>query len=192
MSIFDIILLAVALAMDCFAVSIVCGVIVRRPISGAILRLCLLFGLFQAAMPLIGWLCINHFSGVLESVDHWIAFAVLLFLGGKMIKESFSDSEEIHFNPLRIKKQILLAIATSIDALAVGISFACVGYTTASSLILPLSIIGITSFLLPIIGYSLGVKCGTAIERRLKPELIGGIILIFIGVKILLSHLFEQ
>ena len=149
----------------------------------------LLFGLFQALMPLIGWLGISLFSHYLEAVDHWIAFSMLVFIGGKMIKESFDDEEEQHFDPSRLRTQVLLAIATSIDALAVGISFACTGYNTLSQLTLPLIIIGLASFILSLLGYYLGRRFGKAITRRLKPELFGGVILIIIGVKILLSHL---
>ncbi len=189
MSIIDIIMMAVALAMDCFAISIVSGIITRREMSGVIVRMCILFGAFQAAMPLFGWLCINSFSGYLESVDHWIAFGVLVFLGGKMIKDSVTKGEEQHFNPYKLRTQLILAVATSIDALAVGVSFACLGYKDITQLSTPLAIIGVTSLLLSAIGYTLGVRCGQSIERRLKPELLGGIILTFIGIKILLSHL---
>jgi putative Mn2+ efflux pump MntP len=149
------------------------------------------FGLFQAAMPLFGWLGISYFNRYLESVDHWIAFALLAFIGGKMIKESFDTEEEQHFNPFRLRTQLLLAIATSIDALAIGISFACTGYNSLPMLTTPLLIIGFVSFLFSLLGYLLGRRFGAAITRRLKPELFGGIILVGIGVKILLSHLLQ-
>jgi putative Mn2+ efflux pump MntP len=186
MSLLDIILLAIALAMDCFTVSIVSGVLARdlRP-----LRMALLFGLFQALMPLIGWAGISFFSGYLEAVDHWIAFSMLAFIGGRMVWESFGPDEEHHFNPRRLRTQLLLAVATSIDALAVGISFACTGYNNLSLLTLPLVIIGLVSLLFSLIGYQLGRRFGKMIARRLKPELLGGLILIGIGVKILITHL---
>ena len=198
MSLLDIILLAIALAMDCFTVSIVCGVILPHqdnhhssflipPFS--LFRMAFLFGLFQALMPLIGWLGISHFSHYLEAVDHWIAFAMLAFIGGKMIKESFEKEEEKHFNPRRLRTQLLLAVATSIDALAVGISFACTGYDRLSQLTFPLIIIGLASFILSLVGYYLGSRFGSMITRRLKPELFGGVILVGIGIKILVSHL---
>ena len=203
MSLLDIILLAIALAMDCFTVSIVCGMInhgdwhndsseakIRVPVPVIYLRMAFLFGLFQALMPLIGWLGISHFSHYLEAVDHWIAFGMLAFIGGKMIKESFDEEEEKHFDPCRLRTQSLLAVATSIDALAVGISFACTGYNTLSQLTLPLLMIGLASFVLSLLGYYLGRRFGSIITRRLKPELLGGIILILIGVKILFTHLF--
>ena len=186
----DIWLLAVALAMDCLTVSIVSGVIVRRNSLGLMLRLAVFFGAFQALMPLIGWLATKHFSEALESIDHWIAFGLLAFIGGKMIKESFEEEHEHTFDPQRLSTQLLLAVATSIDALAVGISFACVGYNTLNSLLWPLIIIGVVSFTFSVTGYLLGVHFGRRIERRLKPELLGGVILLVIGVKILLSHLF--
>lgn len=191
MSLLDIILLAIALAMDCFTVSIVCGVILRgeQRSSFVTYRLAFLFGLFQALMPLIGWLGISHFSQYLEAVDHWIAFGMLAFIGGKMIKESFDDAEGKHFDPCRLRTQLLLAVATSIDALAVGISFACTGYATLSQLTQPLLMIGLASFVLSLLGYYLGRRFGSIITRRLKPELFGGFILILIGVKILLTHL---
>lgn len=189
MNSFDIWLLAVALAMDCFTVSIVSGVIVRRWLWAMILRMAFLFGLFQAMMPLIGWLGTNHFSEQLEAIDHWIAFGLLAFIGGKMIRESFGPEEEKQFNPQNLKTQLLLAVATSIDALAIGISFACTGYNAVAQIVSPLCVIGLVSFLFSLFGYQLGVKFGKSIARKLKPELLGGIILITIGIKILITHL---
>jgi putative Mn2+ efflux pump MntP len=189
MNLLDIWLLAVALAMDCFTVSIVSGVIVRRHLWGLVMRMAFLFGAFQALMPLLGWLATSHFSEQLEAVDHWIAFVLLAFIGGKMIKESFEDEEEQTFNPQSLRVQLLLSVATSIDALAVGISFACIGYHSLVSLTFPLIIIGIVSFLFSVVGYLFGVRFGRSIARRLKPALLGGLILILIGIKILVSHL---
>ena len=202
MNLLDIILLAVALAMDCFTVSIVSGVIdhgdwhndsseakIRVPVPVIYLRMAFLFGFFQALMPLLGWLGISHFQAYMEAYDHWIAFGLLGFIGGKMIWESFGDEEDQHFNPRKLRTQLLLAVATSIDALAIGISFACTGFTDLSQLTTPLLIIGIVSFLFSIFGYHLGRRFGKTITRRLKPELFGGIILVLIGLKILLSHL---
>ena len=227
MSLIDIILLAVALAMDCLTVSIVSGVLeftvyslsscvptvasgkaeriddyiegsgglaskssVNCKLSTVNLRMAFFFGLFQAMMPLIGWLGISHFQQYMEAYDHWIAFTMLGFIGGRMVWESFGPDSEQHFNPRRLRTQLLLAVATSIDALAIGISFACTGYTAVGQLTLPLIIIGVVSFLFSLIGYRLGARFGRSIARRLKPELFGGIILIGIGVKILMEHLF--
>lgn len=189
MSLLDITFLALALAMDCFTVSIVSGVIIRKYVLSVILHMAFLFGLFQAMMPFIGWLGTSYFSHYLESVDHWIAFGLLAFLGGKMIKDSFGSEEEAHFNPSKLTSQLLFAVATSIDALAVGISFACLGYKSVDQLAVPLAIIGICSFVMSILGNVLGVVCGKSIVKRLKPELIGGIILLLIGFRILYEHI---
>lgn len=195
MSLLDIILLAVALAMDCLTVSIVSGVLLGGEIKeegGKMIRMAFLFGFFQALMPLIGWLGISYFQSFIEDYDHWIAFSLLAIIGGRMVWESLNPAEEQHFNPRRLRTQLLLAIATSIDALAVGISFACTGYTSLAQLTLPLVIIGVVSFLFSLIGYQLGSRFGRSIAHRLKPELMGGIILIGIGVKILIEHLLEK
>ncbi|MBS5876020.1 MAG: manganese efflux pump [Prevotella sp.] len=189
MSLIDITFLALALAMDCFTVSIVSGVIIRKYILSIILRMAILFGLFQAMMPFIGWLGTSYFSHYLESVDHWIAFGLLAFLGGKMIKDSFGSEEEAHFNPSKLTSQLLFAVATSIDALAVGISFACLGYKSVDQLAVPLAIIGVCSFVMSILGNVLGVVCGKSIVKRLKPEFIGGVILLLIGFRILYEHI---
>ncbi|WP_443733140.1 manganese efflux pump MntP [Xylanibacter rarus] len=189
MSLIDITFLALALAMDCFTVSIVSGVIIRKYILSIILRMAILFGLFQAMMPFIGWLGTSYFSHYLESVDHWIAFGLLAFLGGKMIKDSFGSEEEAHFDPSKLTSQLLFAVATSIDALAVGISFACLGYKNIEQLTLPLIVIGVCSFVMSILGNVLGVVCGKSIVKRLKPEFIGGVILLLIGFRILYEHI---
>ena len=188
-SVFDLFLLSVALAMDCFTVSIMGGVILRRPIGNAIVRMAVLFGLFQAAMPFFGWLGTTNFSHYIEAVDHWIAFGLLAFIGGKMVWESFGEEEQQSFNPLSLRTQLLLAVATSIDALAIGISMACLGYERLSQLSLPLLMIGVVSLLFSLLGYWLGVRFGRMIARRLKPGLVGGVVLLFIGVKVLVSHL---
>ena len=174
MSLIDIILLAVALAMDCLTVSIVSGVIDVKSEEVKsekwwIIRMAFLFGLFQAMMPLIGWLGISHFQQYMEAYDHWIAFTMLGFIGGRMVWESFGSDEEQHFNPRRLRTQLLLAIATSIDALAVGISFACTGYTAVGQLTLPLIIIGVVSFLFSLIGYRLGARFVRSDAQRLEP-----------------------
>lgn len=189
MSLIDITFLALALAMDCFTVSIVSGVIIRKYILSIILRMAILFGLFQAMMPFICWLGTSYFSHYLESVDHWIAFGLLAFLGGKMIKDSFGSEEEAHFDPSKLTSQLLFAVATSIDALAVGISFACLGYKNIEQLTLPLIVIGVCSFVMSILGNILGVMCGKSIVKRLKPEFIGGVILLLIGFRILYEHI---
>lgn len=189
MTVWEILLISIALAMDCFTISIVSGVIVRRMKWGGFSRMAFFFGLFQAVMPLLGWLSIHYFEHSVEAFDHWIAFGLLAFIGIKMIRDAFSEEEE-HFNPLKLQTQLALAIATSLDALAVGISFACTGYDTVDSLAVPLLSIGVVSFLFSIVGSLLGVRFGDVVARRLKPELFGGIILIIIGIRILITHLF--
>jgi len=186
----DIWFLALALAMDCFAVSIASGIIAKKHIGKMMIRMAFLFGFFQAAMPLIGWFGVSTFTSYIENVDHWIAFGLLTFLGGRMIRESFLPEEEKKIKPRKLKTQVVLAIATSIDALAVGISFACTGFSNLKMLVCPLLIIGFVSFVMSIIGVLLGVRFGKPIAKKLKPELLGGIILIFIGIKVLLSHLY--
>ena len=176
--------------MDCLTISIVSGVMMKE--RDGILRMAMLFGFFQALMPLVGWLSISYFQTYIEAYDHWIAFGLLAFIGERMVWESFHPEEEQHFDPRRLHTQLLLAIATSIDALAIGISFACTGYTSIGQLTLPLVIIGVVSFLFSLIGYETGRRFGRHIARRLKPELVGGLILIGIGVKILAEHLLES
>ncbi|MBQ9636644.1 MAG: manganese efflux pump [Prevotella sp.] len=211
MSFWDILLLSVALAMDCFAVSIVCGlsptpgssgagrsartVIPAGAGSGGVLRRSVLFGVFQAGMPLVGWLATTWLattwlSEQIEAYDHWVAFGLLAFLGGRMICDAFRDGQEVHqFGQENWWTDIVLAVATSIDALAVGISLAVTGYRTLSSLVLPLVVIGLGSFLFGVLGHLLGMRFGAGIRKRLQPELLGGVILIAIGVKILITHL---
>lgn len=191
LSFLDIALLSVALAMDCFTVSIVCGISCRRWMPRLMLQMSVLFGVFQALMPLIGWLGTSLFSQYLEAVDHWIAFGLLSFLGGRMIRESVSsgNNEEHHSIPSALSTQLLLAVATSIDALAIGISFACTGYKTVAQLSFPIVVIGVGSFLFSVLGNRLGIRFGIAIRRKLNPELFGGLVLIFIGIKVLLTHI---
>lgn len=185
----ELLFLAVALAMDCFTVSTVCGVILRCTRWATILRTAVFFGLFQALMPLIGWGCTSFFASYIEAVDHWIAFGLLLFLGGKMIREAFQPEEHHGFDPTSLRTQLVFAVATSIDALAIGISFACTGYRYLVDLTEPLVVIGLVSFVFCIAGYLLGIRFGDTVNRRVKPEIFGGIILIGIGIKVLLSHL---
>lgn len=185
----EIWLVALALAMDCFAVSMASGIIFKRAVPRQMVAMVLLFGLFQALNPLLGWLGAELFRELIESVDHWIAFAILGFLGVRMIIDSFKDEEEKRFNPRRFKVILTLAVATSIDALAVGISFSCMGYSSLPSLIYPLVAIGIVSSAMTALGLFLGVRFGKAFAGRVRAELWGGIILIAIGVKVLIEHL---
>ena len=188
MTILDLILLSVALAMDCFTVSITSGLIQRRLVLKTMLGTALMFGLFQALMPMIGWIGMSFFSDALVRWDHWIAFGLLAFLGGRMILSGLkSDDEEKTFDPARFSTTVTMAVATSIDALAVGLSFGCSGYDTLASILLPVIIIGIGSFLFSVAGFMIGAFAGKRISFPV--EIIGGIILIGIGIKILIEHL---
>ena len=187
----EIWLLAIGLAMDCFAVSIASGIILNRTQWRPMLVMALAFGLFQALMPFIGWMFAKSFSHLIESIDHWIAFAILAFLGGRMILESFKDEEcRQTYNPASPKVVFTMAIATSFDALDIGNSFAFHGINDYTEILSPILIIGFVSFVMSLIGLFFGIKCGCGCARILKAELWGGIILVFIGLKILIEHLF--
>ena len=189
MSALDLWLPAIGLAMDCFTVSIASGIILKRIEWKPILSMAFCFGLFQALMPLISWALFVRVGSLLQQIDHWVAFGLLLFLGGNMIREAFSKEEEHHFNPHRWVVILTLAVATSIDALAVGISFAFIGFNTLTSMVYPLVVIGLVSFVFSLVGSGLGIWFGIGIAKKLKPELLGGIILIIIGCKIVIQHL---
>lgn len=189
----EIWLLAIGLAMDCFAVSIASGIILKRTRWKPMLIMAFAFGFFQAFMPFIGWVFAKSFSHLIQSVDHWIAFAILSFLGGRMIMESFKEEESCRlFNPANPKVILTMAIATSIDALAIGISFAFLGIQEYTAVLPPVLIIGFVSFVMSLAGLIFGVRFGNGIARKLKAEMWGGIILIIIGLKILIEHLFFQ
>jgi putative Mn2+ efflux pump MntP len=189
MSALDLWLLAIGLAMDCFTVSIASGIILKRIEWKPILSMAFCFGLFQALMPLISWALFVRVGSLLQQIDHWVAFGLLFFLGGNMIREAFSKEEEHHFNPHRWVVILTLAVATSIDALAVGISFAFIGFNTLASMVYPLVVIGLVSFVFSLVGSGLGIWFCVGIAKKLKPELLGGIILIIIGCKIVIQHL---
>ena len=187
----EIWLLAIGLAMDCFAVSIASGIILKRVRMRPMLIMALAFGFFQALMPLLGWIGASFFSHLIENIDHWIAFAILAFLGGRMVLESFKDEDCRHeFDPTSLKVVSALAVATSIDALAVGVSFAFLGVRSFSTILPSIGIIGFVSFALSFVGLMFGIRFGCGIARKLRAELWGGVILIIIGTKILIEHLF--
>lgn len=180
------VLLGIGLAMDAFSVSITDGIILKKPKISQALTVALFFGIFQFIMPCIGFFAGTVFSDFIESFDHWVAFILLAFIGGKMIFESLSNDEnsESDSNPLKIKTLFILAIATSIDALAVGITFTTLG----NPVILTSAIIGIVTFIISFSGVFLGGKCGNFAGN--KAEVLGGSILIIIGIKVLIEHLF--
>ena len=187
----EICLLAVGLAMDCFAVSIASGIILKRARWRAMLTMTFFFGFFQALMPLIGWAAASLFSYLIEAVDHWIAFGILAFLGIRMIRESLKDEDcRQMFDPTRLKVVLTFAVATSIDALAVGVSFAFVGMNGPEDILPAVSIIGLVSFAFSLAGLIFGIRCGCGLAKKLRAELLGGIILVIIGTKILIEHLF--
>ncbi len=178
----ELLLIAVGLSMDAFAVSVCKGLSVKELRPRHMLLVGLYFGGFQALMPLLGWLLGYRFEALITSVDHWIAFVLLALIGGNMIRESFSDEEELN-DDFGVRTMLLLAVATSIDALAVGITFAFL-----SVKILPAAgIIGLTTFLLSMAGVWIGRAFGA--RFRAGAERVGGAILILIGLKILLEHL---
>ena len=184
----EIILLAVALAMDCFTISITSGFILKNIQWRPMLSMALLFGFFQAAMPCLGWMGMARAEKYISSVDHWIAFLLLAFIGGKMIHDGLTHSDEPHFNPHSPATLLGLAVATSIDALAVGISFGCIGLSTFADILVPVLIIGAASFIFSIAGSLVGITFGRKFRFPVEP--VGGLILIGIGLKILIEHLF--
>lgn len=195
MNIISIILIALGLTMDAFAVSLTLGLKTDKSIEKKIaLKAGLYFGGFQALMPLIGWLLGVKFSSYIENIDHWIAFVLLFIIGAKMIKESFETDEDESIacdsdnskECITNKKFLLLAIATSIDALAVGVSFAFLKVEIISSV----AIIGVTTMVLSFIAVLIGKKLGELIKN--KAEILGGTILILIGLKILVEHLMSK
>ena len=183
MGIWEIIILAVGLSMDAFAVSICKGLSVKKLKPSHCVISGLYFGGFQAGMPLLGWLLGKQFETLIKSVDHWIAFALLCIIGANMIRESFGDPDELNalFSP---RAMLPLAVATSIDALAVGVTFAFLDVDILSSVLM----IGCTTFLFSAAGVKIGHSFGTKFKS--KAELLGGIVLIAIGIKILIEHLF--
>lgn len=183
MNIIKIVLIALGLAMDAFAVSVASGVIIKRLRIKSALRIAVFFGLFQAVMPLIGWLAGLSLKDFISGVDHWIAFGLLSTIGCKMIYES-AKIQSNNFDPLNIYVLLMLSIATSIDALAVGVTFAFLEI----SIVTPIVIIGVVTFLLSFIGVFVGNRFGHFFEKKI--ELAGGLILICIGVKILVEHMF--
>ena len=187
MDFISVFLIAVGLSMDAFAVSICKGLAMNSFDKREANRLGLFFGGFQALMPLIGWAVCVRFAKYVTAFDHWIAFGLLLFIGGKMIWEAFTKKEEeVSDKKLSIKELFILAIATSIDALAVGIAFAF-EYTTFLPVVYAVLLIGVTTYLFSFGGAYIGKRFGNIFKN--KAEIIGGIILIGIGVKILLEHL---
>ena len=184
MSIIELFILALGLSMDAFAVSICKGLSVPKLQAKHCLICGVYFGGFQALMPLLGWLLGIRFQSLITNIDHWIAFVLLAVIGANMIKESFSKEEECPDASFGFKTMLTLAVATSIDALAVGVTFAFLDVTIVPAVLL----IGATTFVCSAVGVKIGNVFGNRFQS--KSEFCGGVVLIAIGLKILIEHLF--
>ncbi|MBP7734343.1 MAG: manganese efflux pump [Spirochaetes bacterium] len=186
MDFLSVLIVAVALAMDAFSVCVSCGMVIVNPGFRHYFRLAFHFGLFQFMMPIFGYFGGRYLEGYIKTFDHWIAFGLLLFIGLKMIYEAFSHEKEScdqAKDPSRGWSLIVLAVATSIDALAVGLSLGVLG----RPILLPSVIIGAVCALFSVIGISIGRRVGPLVGRR--AEAVGGLMLVAIGIKILVEHL---
>jgi len=185
MGLLEIIFIAIGLSMDAFAVAVTLGMSVQKARLKEIVIPGLYFGVFQALMPLIGFLAGTYFANKIQEVEHWVAFVLLSLIGGKMIKDSFSKEEKkAEDNPFNFVKMLLLAIATSIDALAVGVTFAFFKINIVMSIV----IIGGITFVIASCGVVVGNIFGTRFKS--KAEFVGGLVLVGLGVKIIVEHFF--
>lgn len=184
MTLTELVIIAIGLSMDAFAVSIGKGLSLRSVRLRHYLLAGLWFGGFQALMPLVGYACGVSFAEAVASIDHWIAFVLLAIIGGKMVRDALSGEEESSDADFSVRTMFLLAVATSIDALAVGVSFAFLHV----DLLLSVSAIGLTTFLFSAVGVQIGHLFGN--RWRSHAELLGGVVLISMGLKILVEHLF--
>jgi putative Mn2+ efflux pump MntP len=182
---FTVLLLAVGLAMDAFSVSICSGMLLGSGQTFYIVRMAAFFGAFQTLMPVFGWLGGNGFSHFISAFDHWIAFGLLAFIGGKMLYESLRGESCKSVDVTKLRVLCMLAIATSIDALAVGLSFAVLDV----SIVVPVLVIGVVTFVLSLVGVRMGRRFGDLLQSRAAT--FGGLVLIGIGVKILVEHLWQ-
>ena len=183
MGLLELFLVAVGLSMDAFAVAVCKGLALRKVNWRQMALVGLWFGGFQALMPLLGYFVGVQFKDQITFIDHWIAFALLAVIGGNMVRESFSKEEECPDASLSVKAMLPMAIATSIDALAVGVSMAFMSVHILASA----AVIGVVAFALSVTGGLVGRRLGCLFQRR--AELTGGLVLIAIGVKILIEHL---
>ncbi len=188
MSTLEVLLIGLALAIDCFAVSMTTGITTRRFVYARMTFMALCFGLFQGGMTFLGFCGINLFSDYVKPVDHWVAFILLAYLGGQMIWDGLHEKKEKRINLLSYKTILTMAVATSIDAFAIGISFACLDSVyDYTNIFFPVAVIALCSFVLSIVGFGLGICLGK--KTNWPVEIIGGIILIAIGIKVLIEHL---
>lgn len=185
MGIFELLLLSIGLGMDAFAVSVCKGISMKKMDWKKACIVGLYFGGFQALMPVIGYFLGTSFQSIITNIDHWVAFVLLGIIGGKMIQEAFQKDkdEEEYSSDVSVKTMLILSVATSIDALAVGITFAFLNV----NLLLAITFIGLITFVLSVVGTKIGNRFGD--KYKGKAEFIGGIILILIGFKILFEHL---
>lgn len=183
MGLFSIFFLAVALAMDAFGVSVTDGLILKKVRVSDGIKVGFFFGAFQFIMPCIGSFLAKISYDYIKDIDHWIAFVLLLILGIKMICDAREEEKELSKNPLETPVLFLMAIATSIDALAAGITIVAVG----EAIFIPAVIIGVVAFAFSFCGLFIGSKCGDVFGD--KAEILGGVMLIFIGAKTLIEHL---
>ncbi|WP_165067676.1 manganese efflux pump MntP [Marisediminicola senii] len=185
MTFWALLLIALGVSADAFAVALTKGVHMRRFNLRHALIIALTFGVFQAVMPLIGWMLGSQFARYITDFDHWIAFGLLLLVGLKMLWEASSTHEDTEkdFDRLRVRELLVLALATSIDALAVGITLAFVPVSITGAVVL----IGITTLVLAFLGVVIGRRVGARLGK--PAEIVGGIVLIAIGTRILLDHL---
>jgi putative Mn2+ efflux pump MntP len=183
MDFLSVFLIAVGLGMDAFAVAIGTGVTIRKLSFGPVFRLSFHFGFFQFLMPVVGWLAGRTISGYIAGYDHWIAFGLLLLVGSKMISDSFKDPEVKRGDPSRGLTLVVLSVATSIDALAVGLGLAFLN----TGILCPSIIIGIVAFVMTIVGMVFARVLGRLLGRNV--EIFGGLLLIGIGIKVLIEHL---
>ena len=189
MRLWELVLIGIGLSMDAFAVSLCKGLGMKKINYRHGLVIALFFGVFQGVMPLIGWLLGTQFERYITSVDHWIAFVLLVYIGGKMVWDALHEKEDEKEVPddlsqkLDVKELFVLAIATSIDALAAGITFACLQVNIVPAV----SLIAVITFTISFAGVLIGNKFGNRFQS--KAEIAGGVVLILIGVKILLEHL---
>lgn len=188
MDIISILLIGVGLAMDAFSVSVTDGIILKKPTFFEATKIAFFFGIFQFLMPCIGYLLGSAFASYIKTFDHWIAFVLLAFIGGKMLIEAVGEKEEEKEkeikNPLSFATLFVLAVATSIDALAVGVTFA----TIEVPLIFAATLIGIVTFIISLAGVYIGSRFGNLFGS--KAEIAGGLVLIGIGLKIFIEHMF--
>lgn len=185
MKIIEILFISIGLAMDAFAVSICKGLAIKKMDLKKAMIVGVWFGSFQALMPFFGFFLGKTFENFITNIDHWIAFILLCFIGGKMISEALSKKEELQNDKTDFKTMIILAIATSIDALAVGIAYVC-AYGNKNAILTFLTI-GVITFLLSAFGVKIGNKFGYKYGK--KAEFLGGLVLLLLGIKILLEHL---